>query len=142
MTAPAPQPGRDSAASGRGGAASARPSGADTRPAAMCSGPGHLVVYGNAAFVTAFGRAAIGMPAREILIAFPAAGFALLDAVLAGGRPLARWIRLGDQDWRLTAMARVDPETLAPYGVSFHLRRRSDLPVVLDTDRGGPGGSG
>ena len=29
-------------------------------------------------------------------------------------------------------MPQFDPETQEPYGVAFHLRARSDLPVVLD----------
>jgi hypothetical protein len=98
-----------------------------------------VVVYGNAAFVAAFGRSTIGLPARETMIGFPAAGFAPLDAVLDCGRPLARWIPLEGSEWRLTAMPRLDPDTLVPYGVAFHLRRRTDLPVVLGTDSGESG---
>lgn len=101
-----------------------------SRPAGMCLGSGHLVAYGNPDFVAAFGSRCVGMPAREALVKLPGEAFALLDAVLAGGRPLARWIAIDGQAWRLTAMARVDPETGQPYGVSFHLRRRSDVPIV------------
>jgi hypothetical protein len=100
----------------------------------MCLGSGHMVVYGNPDFVAAFGGSTVGMPAREALVSLPAAAFGLLDAVLAEGRPLARWIVIDDQHWRLTGMPRIDPETGDPYGVSFHLRRRSDVPVL----RGGP----
>ena len=46
------------------------------------------------------------------------------------GRPLARWIRRDDEDWRLTAAPRVDPETAETYGVAFHLRARSDMPIL------------
>ena len=106
-------------------------SGAETRPAGLCRGAGHVVVYGNAAFVAAFGRSSIGLPARESMIGLPPAAFILLDAVLAGGRPLARRVELDRTEWRLTAIPRLDPETREPYGVAFHLRRRSDLPVVL-----------
>ena len=106
-----------------------------SRPAAMCLGSGHLVVYGNPDFVGAFGGRCVGMPAREALVKLPSEAFALLDAVLASGRPLARWIAVDGQAWRLTAMARLDPETGAPYGVSFHLRRRTDVPIVRATGR-------
>lgn len=100
------------------------------RPAGMCLGAGHLLVYGNPDFAATFGSRCIGMPAREALLNVPAEAFGLLDAVLAKGRPLARWIAIDGQAWRLTAMPRLDPETGRPYGVSFHLRRRSDVPVV------------
>ena len=113
-------------------AGSSRSSGARTRPAGLCAGTGHIVVYGNPAFVSAFGEQSVGLPAREGLVGLPAEAFALLDAVLRGGRPLARWITREGDDWRLTAMPRFDPETQEPYGVAFHLRARSDLPVLLD----------
>ena len=100
------------------------------RPAGMCLGPGHLVVYGNPAFVAMFGQGCVGMPARETMLGLPAEAFDLLDAVLAESRPLARWIAIGLDEWRMTAMPRLDFETGRAYGVSFHLRRRSDLPVV------------
>ena len=45
-------------------------------------------------------------------------------------RPLACWITRDGEDWRLTAAPRKDPETGEVYGVAFHLRERSDLPVV------------
>ena len=102
------------------------------RPAGLCVGAGHLVVHGNPAFVAEYGARSIGLPAREVMLSLPAEGFALLDAVLADGRPLARWIHLDDEDWRLTALPRLDPETKEPYGVAFHLRARSDVPVVRD----------
>jgi hypothetical protein len=100
------------------------------RPAGMCLGPGHLVVYGNPAFVAMFGQGCVGMPARETMLGLPAEAFDLLDAVLAERRPLARWIAIGLEEWRMTAMPRLDFETGRAYGVSFHLRLRSDLPVV------------
>ncbi len=106
------------------------------RPAGMCLGPGHLVVYGNPAFVATFGRQCIGMPARETMLGLPSEAFELLDAVLADGRPLARWVAIGGEDWRLTAMPRRDVETGLAYGVSFHLRRRSDVPVLRADGRG------
>ena len=69
------------------------------------------------------------MPAREGLVDLPPAAFALLDVVLARGKPLARWIHFAGGDWRLTAAPRIDPGGDV-YGVSFHLRARSDVPVV------------
>jgi hypothetical protein len=99
------------------------------RPAGFAIGPGHIVVYGNAAFRAAFGEAAVGMPARETMVDLPPEAFALLDAVLAGGRPLARWVERRDGAWRLTAVPRTDAETGETYGIAFHLRARSDLPT-------------
>ena len=93
-------------------------------------GHGHVVVYGNPAFQSMFGTTAVGLPARESMLGLPAAAFELLDAVLAEGRPLARWIEREDGPWRLTAVPRRDPETGAVYGLAFHLRAGSDLPVV------------
>jgi hypothetical protein len=100
------------------------------RPAAMCRGQGHLIVYGNPAFLAAFGAQAVGMPARESLVSLPPSAFALLDLVLARGKPLARWIKFDGADWRLTVAPRIDPSGEI-YGVSFHLRARSDLPAIL-----------
>jgi hypothetical protein len=96
----------------------------------MCRGPGHVVVYGNPAFVATFGALAVGMPARESLVELPAGAFALLDAVLERGIPLARWIRIAGEDWRMTVAPRLDPGTGEVYGVRFHLRARSDVPVT------------
>ena len=98
------------------------------RPAGFCLGPGHIVVYGNAAFMAEFGDGCVGLPAREGMLGLPSDAFAVLDAVFASGRPLARWIRRDEEDWRLTAAPRVDPETAETYGVAFHLRARSDTP--------------
>jgi hypothetical protein len=100
------------------------------RPAGFCIGPGHIVVYGNAAFVAEFGDRCVGLPAREGMLGLPADAFAVLDAVFASGRPLARWIRRDNEDWRITAAPRVDPDTAETYGVAFHLRARSDTPIL------------
>jgi len=108
----------------------------ETRPAGFCAGPAHVLMYGNPAFIAAFGQQTIGMPAREVMIDLPETAFALLDAVFTDGRPLARWIERNQRDWRLTAMPRRDPETDAVYGVAFHLRARSDLPIPTE-----PGGA-
>jgi hypothetical protein len=104
---------------------------APARPAAFCFGAGHMVMHGNAAFRAAFGDRAVGLPAREVLLDLPGEAFDLLDKVLATGRPLARWIKRGQEEWRLTAAPRVDPETNETYGVLLHLRARSDLPVAV-----------
>jgi hypothetical protein len=100
------------------------------RPAAFCFGPGHVVVYGNPAFISEFGEAVLGLPAREILVDLPSAAFELMDAVLDAGKPLATWIPGEGEDWRLTVAPRVDPESNETYGVSFHLRARSDVPIL------------
>jgi hypothetical protein len=100
------------------------------RPAAICHGPGHLVKYGNPAFVAIFGAQCVGLPAREGLLSLPPDAFVLLDVVLAKGRPFSRWIHLGKEEWRMTAVPRVDPGNQEIYGVAFHLRSRSDLPVL------------
>jgi len=108
--------------------------GPSRRPAGIATGHGHVVVYGNAAFRTMFGAAAIGLPARESLLGLPPAAFGLLDAVFTEGRPLARWIERLDGTWRLTAIPRRDPENGEVYGVAFHLRARSDVPVVISDE--------
>jgi hypothetical protein len=101
-----------------------------TRPAGICAGPGHVLIYGNPAFHAQFGSRCIGMPAREVMVDLPETAFALLDAVLEGGRPLARWIERDGRDWRLTAMPRRDPATDLVDGIAFHLRAREDEPVA------------
>ena len=100
------------------------------RPAAFCFGPGHVVVHGNAAFIAAFRASAVGLPAREALVDLPSAAFELMDVVLDSGKPLATWLPGPDEDWRLTVAPRLDPETGETYGVSFHLRARSDVPIL------------
>lgn len=105
-------------------------SGPGRRPAGIAMGHGHVVVYGNPAFRSMFGSAAVGLPARESMLGLPPSAFGLLDAVLSEGRPLARWIERTDGPWRLTAVPRRDPETGEVCGLAFHLRARSDLPIV------------
>jgi hypothetical protein len=102
--------------------------GSATRPAGMCSGAGHIVVYGNSAFLAEFGESAVGLPAREGMLGLPGEAFVLLDAVLRAGKPLARWVTRDDEEWRLTAVPRRDPGTDEVHGVAFHLRARSDVP--------------
>lgn len=89
-------------------------------------GRGHVVMYGNADLLAEFGEACVGMPAREAFVGLPVAAFALMDTVLRGGRPLARWIRLGGGHWRMTVVPRVDLGTNEVYGVAMYLRRRGD----------------
>jgi len=101
-------------------------------PAAVCLGPGHIVVYGNPAFVAAFGGQTIGMPAREGLIDLPPIAFAVLDAVLVRGRPAACWVRFRGEDWRMTVAPRVELGTGEVYGVQFHMRPRSPEPRVSE----------
>jgi hypothetical protein len=94
-----------------------------------------MVVHGNPGLRAAFGDVSIGLPAREGILGLPPEAFALLDAVYARGTPLARWIRRDDEDWRMTAAPRRDPDSGEVYGVAFHLRERSDLPVLRDEVR-------
>ncbi len=101
-----------------------------TRPAGICAGPGHVLIYGNPAFHAQFGARCIGMPAREVMVDLPETAFALFDAVLERGRPLARWIERDGRDWRLTAMPRHDPATESVDGIAFHLRPRDETPSI------------
>ena len=91
----------------------------------MCLGPGHVVVFGNQAFVAAFGSAAVGIPAREGIVSLPREAMAILDLVYDRGKPLARWIAWAGGEWRLTVAPRVDVDG-GVYGVSIHLRARTD----------------
>jgi hypothetical protein len=83
------------------------------------------VMHGNEAMKERFG-ACVGLPAREGLLPLPARAFALMDAVLDRGKPLATWITVHDEEWRLTVAPRIDPENAEPYGVTIYLRARSD----------------
>ena len=106
------------------------------RPAAFCFGPGHVVMHGNPAFISSFGDAAVGLPAREILRR-PARRCVRTDG-RRSSRVGSRWRRgcTGpDEDWRLTVAPRRDPETGETYGVTFHLRARSDVPILAPTAR-------
>jgi hypothetical protein len=91
-------------------------------PATFHLGPGHRIVYGNAAFVAEFGAACLGLPAREALLDLPAEAFELMDRVYRSGRPLACRIRVKDADRRLIVAVRRDPETGETYGVACHFR--------------------
>jgi hypothetical protein len=114
------------------GSASERTSvacGPDICPAGMCQGRGHLIVYGNPAMISRFGGC-VGMPAREAMLELSQEGFELLDAVYGRARPLARWVRLNGERWRMTAVPRIDAVDGEVYGVSFHLQS----PAARDGD--------
>lgn len=104
------------------------PDGPAINPSGICHGPGLIVVHGNSAFKRVFGDGSVGLPAREGMLGLSRTGFTLLDAVLRQGRPLARWVRLAGETWRMTAAPRVDPGTGEIYGVAFHLRPRNQPP--------------
>ena len=63
------------------------------------------------------------------------AAFEIMDQVFTEGRPLATWLPGPGEDWRLTVAPRRDPETGETYGVTFHLRARSDVPLLAPTAR-------
>ena len=100
-------------------------------PAAYLYGPGHRIVYGNAAFVAEFGRESLGLPAVEALPGWPSAAFELLDVAYREGRSLARWVLVTGEERRLVAAVRRDVETDEVYGLAVHLvprQRVSGLP--------------
>ena len=110
-------------------------------PAAYLYGPGHRIVYGNAAFVAEFGRESIGLPAVEALPALPAAAFELLDLAYREGRSVAAWTRLGGVERRLVVAVRRDIETEEVYGLAVHLVARERVAGPLGQDPRGGGGS-
>jgi len=110
-----PEPSRPSA---DGPARAATPA-----PAAFHLGAGHLIVHANPAFVAAFGREAIGQPAREALIGLPPKAFELMDLVFRTGKPGACRVTTTLGPRRLVVAPRQDPETDETYGVTTHLRR-------------------
>ena len=95
---------------------------AGTHPAAFHDGAAHVIRWGNPAFTARYGRASLGMPAREAMTDLPPAAFALMDRVLGEGRPLARRILTPDGERRLVVVPRKDIETGEPYGVTTHIR--------------------
>jgi hypothetical protein len=103
------------------------PAGPEAHPAGMCRGHGHLVVYGNPAFLARYGADCIGLPAREALVEWPTDAFSLMDYVLTRGKPIASWIWLSDEQWRFTLAPRMEVGTSEVYGVSFHLRPRAEI---------------
>jgi hypothetical protein len=121
-------PGRPPAGEGGGHEADSERAedGSTIHPAGICQGAGLVVIYGNEAFRNLFGQACVGMPAREGMVGLSRDGFAVMDAVLASGRPAARWVKLHGDQWRLICAPQRDPETGEIYRVAFHLRRREE----------------
>jgi hypothetical protein len=89
-------------------------------PAAFHWGPGHVIVYGNPAFLAAYGPTCLGLPAREALLDLPPEAFELMDHVLREGRALARRLQISESERRLVVVPRRDPEGEA-YGLTTHL---------------------
>jgi hypothetical protein len=81
----------------------------------------------------------VGLPAREGLTRLGGEAFVVMDAVLERGRPLARWIDIGGEDWRLTVAPRIEPGTNETYGVTIYLREKTDQPMTerVGYDAGG-----
>ena len=95
----------------------------EPQPVALLYGPGHRIVHGNPAFVAEFGPMAVGLPAREALVALPPRVFEVIDLVLTGGRALATWVEVAGERRRLTVTPRRDPENDEIYGVAIRLAR-------------------
>ena len=95
-------------------------------PVALHLGAGHVIVHGNPAFIEVFGAEAIGQPAREALLDLPPKAFALMDLVLATGKPGACRVTTDAGPRRLVVAPRRDPETGETYGVTSHLRPVTD----------------
>lgn len=91
------------------------------QPAALLYGPGHKVVHANAAFVAEFGLVPIGVPAAEALLDLPPIVLAVVDRVIASGRPLATWVTVRGTRRRLIVAPRSDIETGEVYGVAIRL---------------------
>ena len=96
----------------------------DQSPAALLYGPGLVIVHGNVPFRAEFGEGFLGLPAVEALPDLPTAAFDLMKLVFQNGTPLARWIAVRGDTWRLTAAPRRDIETNAVYGIAIHLVAR------------------
>jgi hypothetical protein len=107
--------------------------GPNVNPAGLCHGAGLIVVYGNPAFCHVFGDGSVGLPAREGMLGLSRTGFTLMDAVIKGGQPRSRWVRLAGETWRMTAAPRTDPGTGEVYGVAFNLRPR-DPEALSESD--------
>jgi hypothetical protein len=100
-------------------------------PAAFHFGPGHMIMHGNPPFIAEFGRASVGLPAREALLGLPQEAFEVMDLVFWSGRSLARTIVIGGDRRRLIVVPRRDPETGETYGVTTYLRApAADTPGV------------
>jgi hypothetical protein len=95
---------------------------AEPSPAAFHFGPAHVIVFGNPAFVAAYGGETLGLPAREAMVDLPRAAFELMDMVFREGRPLARRILVAGEERRLLVVPRKEVDSDETYGVSTHLR--------------------
>ncbi len=98
------------------------PRAARPNPAAFHLGPAHVIVYGNSAFVAAYGVEAIGQPAREAMVDLPRAAFELMDMVFREGRPLALRIVVRGVERRLLVIPRKEVDSAETYGVTTYLR--------------------
>jgi hypothetical protein len=98
-------------------------------PAAFHSGPAHVIVHGNSAFLETFGAGCVGQPARETLVSLPAEAFLLMDTVYREGKSLATRTKTSDGPKRLVIAARCDPETGETYGVASHIRPLTPEPA-------------
>ena len=101
-------------------AAPERPAGPS--PAAFHFGPAHVIAFGNPAFVAAYGARTVGLPAREVMLDLPRAGFELMDMVFREGRPLARRILVAGAERRLLVVPRKEVDSDETYGVATYLR--------------------
>jgi hypothetical protein len=72
--------------------------------------------------VAEFG-AAIGSPAREVMVDVPPRLFEVVDRVYQEGKPLATWVEVAGERRRLTVSPRRDPENDEIYGVAVRLAR-------------------
>jgi hypothetical protein len=112
------------------------------QPVALLYGPGQRIVHGNQAFVAAFGRDAVGLPAREALVGVPGRLFEVVDRVLATGRPLACWLEIAGEWHRLTVVPHRDIETGEVYGAALRLAARGSRVDGTTSLRSGRHGSG
>jgi hypothetical protein len=77
------------------------------------------------------------MPAREAMPDLPREAFELLDSVFVRAKPLARWIKLDGERWRMTAVPRIDSVDGKVYGVSFHLQTAADAASAANAAKAG-----
>ena len=107
-------------------------------PAALMYGPGHLIVFGNPAFVAEFGKGSVGLPAVEALPAWPRVAFELLDLAFREGRALAGWVRVDGLERRMVVAVRRDIETDEVYGLAVHLVARERVAAGRLHEPGAP----
>lgn len=90
-------------------------------PVALLYGPGHRIVHGNPAFLAAFGKECLGLPAAEALVDVSPEAFDVIDLVYRRGRPLACWVTSGGEAQRLTVAPRRELGSADVYGVAIRL---------------------